>query len=170
MHHSTHTGEVYGKAGSSWRPWNWPTSKLNSSKLDVMIAQLPLQGPCLWVALKAPEGRLQRGWRQVPCSGAQDKRQCAQTGTQEATSEHQEALPYCMDYSALEQVAQTGCRWSWATCCCCWSRWPPRIPSKLNHSVICENKGCPSMWARHLHFSYSQSTAGSQCTCPHLDV
>jgi len=39
----------------------------------------------------------------------QDKGQPAQTGTQEAPSEHDKELCYCEDDRALEQAAQRGC-------------------------------------------------------------
>lgn len=39
----------------------------------------------------------------------QDKGQPAQTGTQEASSEHDKELCYCEDDRALEQAAWRGC-------------------------------------------------------------
>lgn len=51
---------------------------------------------------------MKRGWSNAVFSGThcQDKRQRAQTGTQEVTSEHQQALLYFMGDRALEYVAQ----------------------------------------------------------------
>nr|XP_047909708.1 uncharacterized protein LOC125180947 [Anser cygnoides]XP_047909709.1 uncharacterized protein LOC125180947 [Anser cygnoides]XP_047909710.1 uncharacterized protein LOC125180947 [Anser cygnoides]XP_047909711.1 uncharacterized protein LOC125180947 [Anser cygnoides] len=52
-----------------------------------------------------------RGWSQALLSGAQGQaqRQWAQTGAQEAPSEHQEALLCCAGARALAQVAHRGC-------------------------------------------------------------
>lgn len=73
---------------------------------------------------------MKRGWSNAVFSGThcQDKRQQAQTGTQEVTSEHQQALLYFMGDRALEYVAQVSFlsdiqkniwMWSWATWCMC---------------------------------------------------
>lgn len=61
--------------------------------------------------LQIPEGRVHRGWSQALLSSAQGQaqRQWAQTGAQEAPSEHQEALLCCAGVGALAQVAHRGC-------------------------------------------------------------
>ena len=52
-----------------------------------------------------------REWNQALFSGThgQEKRQRAQTETQEVPSLHQEAFIYCTSARALAQVAQEGC-------------------------------------------------------------
>jgi len=58
-----------------------------------------------------PKARVQKRWRQALFSGAQcqEKRQWAQSGTQEIPAKHQETLPYCADERALGHATQRGC-------------------------------------------------------------
>lgn len=78
-----------------------------------------------------------RGQNWGPFSSAQhqDKRQRAQTGTQEAPSEHQETLIYCAAYRQQNKCSlplwrpsegQSALAWSW-------TRGPSEVPSSLNH-------------------------------------
>ena len=86
-------------------------------------------------------------------SQGQDKRQWAQTGTQEVPSEHHEAFLSCMGDSVLAEVAQRGHGISsleiFKSCLGLrtllqvalmepkdWTRWPPEVPANLIRSVI----------------------------------
>lgn len=53
---------------------------------------------------------VQRGLIQALFIGVQwqDKRQCAQTGTQDVPSKHQEFLLYCVGDGALAQISHRG--------------------------------------------------------------
>lgn len=52
---------------------------------------------------------MSRGWGQTLLGGAQDKKQSAQTGTQEAPSEYEEKLLTSGLDRALEQGDKIGC-------------------------------------------------------------
>ena len=53
--------------------------------------------------VQIPEGRVQRKWGQALFSGVQDKRQWAQTETQQVPAEYKQNIFYCEGDQTLEE-------------------------------------------------------------------